>query len=248
MFNLSNRKILLTGATGGIGQGLVKALTEHGAKICITGRRSETLKNIKNDFPNNEIYTITCDITDPTTSANLFEQAEICFNGPVDAIICNAGINVDGLAMRMTDNAWNEVIETNLSANFRLNRAAIKSMIKNKINNGCIINISSVIAHSGNPGQANYAASKAGLEGMSRSLAHEVAARGIRVNCIAPGFISSPMTAALTPEQIKNIADKIPMKKLGSPEDVAGAAIFLLSEAASYITGSTIHINGGLYM
>ncbi|MDZ5760886.1 3-oxoacyl-ACP reductase FabG [Lyticum sinuosum] len=245
IFNLSQKRILITGATGGIGQGLVSLLSDLDAILCITGRRKNVLDNLKLKYKN--IHIIEHDLNDIDSTNSLVDKAQEVLGSQIDGVICNAGVTSDNIGIKMNDEEWNKVIKTNLTSNFVINRAAIKAMLKSKIH-GSIVNISSVIAHTGNIGQTNYAASKAGLEGMSRSLAHEVASRNIRINCIAPGFIISPMTDSINPDRVKLITDKIPMKRLGTPEDVSAAVAFLLSDAAKYITGTTIHINGGLYM
>lgn len=247
MFSLKNKKILLTGATGGIGRGIAELFADLGAELCLTGRRLEILEEIKESRPNSQIHLLQFDLSDPAQSNDLINRAEDAFGAGVEVVICNAGINADNLALRLDDDAWQRVIDTNLTANFRINRAAIKNMLRRKIP-GSIINISSVVAHTGNSGQTNYTASKAGLEGMSRSFALEVASRGIRVNCIAPGFITSPMTEALEPAQVAAISGKIPLKRLGSPADVAAAAAFLAADESAYMTGTVLHVNGGLYM
>lgn len=247
MFKLVETRALVTGATGGIGMAIAAALATMGAQVCVTGRREGALADLVQSLPEGAAVPLVSDIQIPEEAATLITKAESVLGGALDIVVCNAGITADNISLRLSDEEWERVIDTNLTANFRLNRAAIKSMLRSRIK-GRIINISSVIASVGNKGQANYAASKGGLEAMSRSLAHEVASRGITINCIAPGFIVSPMTEAMTPEQVQAITSHIPAQRLGTPADVAAVVAFLASPAAGYITGTTIHVNGGMYM
>ena len=244
MFDLKDKLALVTGATGGIGQAIVKTFYKNGAKVIAVGRNQDALKALQNELGAN-IYPMACDFNDETQVISLIENAEKEFGG-IDILVCNAGITKDNLAMRMKDEDWNHVINLNLTTTFKLNRDVVKSMMKRRY--GRVINISSVIALRGNAGQSNYAASKAGMIGMSKSLALEVAARGITINCVAPGYIDTPMTQVLK-EEIRNaIVEHIPTKRMGTPEDVANAVLFLASEESSYITGHTLSVNGGMLM
>ena len=240
MTNLNGKTALITGASGSIGRAITKKLHGLGAHVFISGSNEEKLVELGKELESN--YTIkTCNLSDVKAAEQLIAEIE-----KIDILVCNAGINRDNLAIRMTDEDFSAVIDINLKTNFVLNREAIKKMMKNRY--GRIINISSVVGVSGNPGQANYCASKAGLIGMSKSLAYEVASRGITVNAVAPGFITSNMTDALTDTQKEMIVQKIPAKVLGTPDDVANVVVFLASAESSYITGQTIHVNGGMLM
>jgi 3-oxoacyl-[acyl-carrier protein] reductase len=240
MTNLNGKTALITGASGSIGRAITKKLHGLGAHVFISGSNQEKLVELAKELENN--YTIKpCNLSDIKAAEQLIADIE-----KLDILVCNAGINRDNLAIRMTDEDFSAVIDINLKTNFVLNREAIKKMMKNRY--GRIINISSVVGVSGNPGQANYCASKAGLIGMTKSLAHEVASRGITVNAVAPGFITSNMTDALTDNQKEMIVQKIPAKVLGTPDDVANVVVFLASAESSYITGQTIHVNGGMLM
>jgi 3-oxoacyl-[acyl-carrier protein] reductase len=240
MTNLNGKTALITGASGSIGRSITKKLHGLGAHVFISGSNEEKLVELGKELENN--YTIKpCNLSDIKAAEQLIADIE-----KLDILVCNAGINRDNLAIRMTDEDFSAVIDINLKTNFVLNREAIKKMMKNRY--GRIINISSVVGVSGNPGQANYCASKAGLIGMSKSLAYEVASRGITVNAVAPGFITSNMTDALTDTQKEMIVQKIPAKVLGTPDDVANVVVFLASAESSYITGQTIHVNGGMLM
>jgi 3-oxoacyl-[acyl-carrier protein] reductase len=244
MLALQGKKALITGASGGIGGAIAKALKEAGASIAISGTRTEALEALNAELGGG-CAILPCNLTDAAAVDALPAKAEAALGG-LDILVCNAGVTKDTLAMRMKDEDWQAVIDINLTATFRLNRAVLKPFMKQRA--GRIINISSVVAVMGNPGQANYCASKAGMIGMSKSLAAEVSSRGITVNCVAPGFIKTAMTDKLTEEQQKRITDNIPAQRFGSPEDVAAGVVFLASESASYITGQTLHINGGLLM
>ncbi len=241
MNDLSGKVALITGASGGIGEACAKKLHQLGAHIIISGTNLEKLEILGKELQSR--YSIrVCNLKDASDCAQMIEEIP-----HLDIIVCNAGITKDGLSMRMPIEAFQDVIEINLTANFILNQAAIKKMIKNKTA-GRIINMSSIVGVSGNPGQANYCASKAGLIGMSKSLALEVASRGITVNVVAPGFIASNMTDTLTDAQKALITEKIPMKMIGKANDIANAVAFLASDDSSYITGQTIHVNGGMLM
>ena len=244
MFDLTNKIALVTGATGGIGRSIVKDFIASGAKVVAVGRNQEKLKELNNEF-GEMVFTMECDFNDKSQVSFLFENAEKEY-GNIDILVCNAGITKDNLALRLKDEDWDGVIEMNLNSTFRLNRSAIKSMMKRRY--GRIINISSVIGLSGNAGQANYAASKAGIIAMSKSLAKEVAARGITVNCVAPGYIDTPMTQVLNDDIKNNIISHIPAKRIGIPKDVSSAVIFLASDESSYINGHTLNVNGGMLM
>jgi 3-oxoacyl-[acyl-carrier protein] reductase len=240
MLNLSNKISLITGASGGIGKACAKLLHKLGSHVILSGTNMAKLEQLGSELTNN--FTIVqADLHDKEQCNNLISQFE-----NLDILVCNAGITRDGLAMRMTDEAFEEVIMVNLTANFILMRGAIKNMIKKRY--GRIITISSVVAMGGNAGQANYTASKGGLISMTKSFAKEVASRGITVNSVAPGFISSEMTDKLTEDQKNAILAHIPLKDFGKPEDVAQAVAFLASDAARYITGNVLHVNGGMAM
>lgn len=244
MTSLSGKKALVTGASGGIGGAIARALQQAGASVAISGTRVEALEALNKELGGNAKI-LPCNLADTAAVEALPGQTEAALGG-LDILVCNAGVTKDGLAMRMKDEDWQSVIDINLSATFRLNRAVLRPFMKQRA--GRIINISSVVAVMGNPGQANYCASKAGMIGMSKSLAAEVASRGITVNCVAPGFIKTAMTDKLNEEQQKRITENIPAQRFGLPEDVAAGVVFLASDAASYITGQTLHINGGLLM
>ncbi len=244
MFDLSDKTALVTGASGGIGAAIAISLHCAGAHIVLSGTRTEALEKLATQLKD-RVTVLTADLKDPSASTVLVEKAE-AVTGNLDILINNAGFTRDGLLLRMKDEDWQSVLEVNLTAGFRLTRAALKGMMKRRW--GRIIGISSVVGVIGNPGQANYVASKAGMIGFTKALAQEVASRGITANTIAPGFIATPMTDALTEAQKTSIQDKIPMGRLGTPEDIGYAAVYLASTEASYITGQTIHINGGMAM
>ena len=240
MIDLKDNVAFVTGASGGIGRAITKQLHQLGAHVYISGSNMEKLQALGAELGAN--YTIKqCDLSDSAACANLLNDIE-----KLDILVCNAGITKDGLSIKMSEKDFNSVIDVNLKANFLLNQAAIKKMMRARY--GRIINIASVVAVSGNPGQANYCASKAGLIGMTKSLAQEVATRGVTVNTIAPGFIESNMTDTLTDTQKDVIMQKIPSKSFGKPEDIAAAVSFLASPLTSYITGQTMHVNGGMLM
>jgi 3-oxoacyl-[acyl-carrier protein] reductase len=244
MTHLAGKKALITGASGGIGGAIAKAFVAAGASVAISGTRVEALEALNHEL-GGAAKILPCNLADAAAVDALPAQAEAALGG-LDILVCNAGVTKDGLAMRMKDEDWQAVIDINLTATFRLNRAVLRPFMKQR--GGRIINISSVVAVRGNPGQANYCASKAGMIGMSKSLAAEVASRGITVNCIAPGFIKTAMTDQLNEEQAKRITDNIPAGRFGTPDDVAAGTLFLAGDAAGYITGQTLHINGGLLM
>ena len=243
MINLKNKKVLITGATGGIGKALVSKFSSLDANILATGTKNEKLDLLKKEFPN--INILKFDISEHPKIEEFIENVFSQLTG-LDVLINNAGVNLDNLSLRMTDEQWKKVIDINLGSTFLLTKHAIKKMLKNKY--GRIVNITSIVGHTGNLGQANYSASKAGIIGMSKSLAIEYAKKNITINCVSPGFIQTKMTDNIL-ENIKAVlTSKIPMSRLGSGEDVANTVAFLSSDAASYITGETIHVNGGMYM
>ena len=243
MINFKNKKILITGATGGIGSALVKKFTSLEGNVLATGTKTEKLDSLKKDFSN--ISILKFDISDHSKIEEFIENTTSQLSG-LDILVNNAGVNMDNLSLRMKEEEWKKVIDINLSSTFLLCKYAIKKMLKNKY--GRVVNITSVVGHTGNLGQANYAASKAGMIGMSKSLAIEYAKKNITINCVSPGFIQSKMTDNIV-ESIKAVlTSRIPMAKLGSGEDVSNTVAFLSSDAASYITGETIHVNGGMYM
>ena len=244
MFNVKGKKVLITGATGGIGAAIAKAFAKNGAIVGLSGTKEEKLQNLAKEI-SGQSFIFPCNLSDGVQVEELIEKAESAM-GQVDVLICNAGVTKDNLALRMKNEDFDEVININLRSTFLLNRAAIKKMIRRK--NGRIINIASVVAITGNPGQANYVASKAGMIGMSKSFALEVASRGITINNIAPGFIKSAMTDILTEAQKEGILKSIPAGEMGKPEDIAAGALFLASDEAAYINGQTLHINGGMVM
>ena len=246
MFDLSGKSALLTGATGGLGGAIALALHQQGATVALSGTRIEKLNDVAAELgANARVHILPCDLKDRSAVAALIPQAEAAM-GQLDILINNAGITRDNLFMRMRDEEWDDVISVNLTSVFISCRAALRNMMRRR--SGRIINISSISGVVGNPGQGNYAASKAGLVGMTKSLAREVASRGITANCIAPGFIETPMTGALNDKQTEAIAAAIPAGVFGKPQDVAAAAVFLASDEARYITGETLHVNGGMAM
>ena len=243
MINLKDRKVIITGATGGIGGALVKKFISLGASILGTGTNEQKLENLKKNYPSCKFKKF--DISDHKKIEEFINEASNDLGG-LDILINNAGINRDNLSLRMKDEDWQKVIDVNLSSTFLLSKYGIKKMMKST--SGRVINITSIVGHTGNVGQSNYAASKAGIIGMSKSLSIEYAKKNITINCVSPGFIVSDMTNSI-PEKIKDILlSKIPMGKMGSGEDVSNCAAFLSSDEASYITGETIHVNGGMYM
>jgi len=244
MFNLTGKSALVTGATGGIGGAVAKALHAQGAQVAISGTRREALEALATEL-GNRVHIVPANLSDKDSVEALIPAAEAAL-GQVDILVNNAGVTRDNLFMRMKDEEWETVLRVNLEAAFRLSRAVIKGMMKRRW--GRIVSVTSVIGTTGNAGQANYAASKAGLIGMSKSLAQEVASRNITVNCIAPGFIATPMTDVLNEKQREGILTKVPMARLGTPEDIAAAAVYLASDEAAYLTGQTLHINGGMTM
>lgn len=244
MFGLENKKFLITGASGGIGQAIVEIMHKARATLCISSTKKEVLEEVAKKYEKN-IHVLPCDLSNSEEVNQLINKASELMKG-FDGLICNAGITQDSLLLRMTDESWQKVIDINLSSTFKLNREACKKLIKN--NWGRIINISSIVGLTGNAGQVNYAASKAGIIAMSKSIAKEVASRGVTVNCVAPGFIDTKMTEVLNKEQKEKILDNIPMKRMGTGEEIAAGLLFLASDEAKYITGHVLNINGGLFM
>jgi 3-oxoacyl-[acyl-carrier protein] reductase len=244
MFDLTGKGVLVTGATGGIGWAIAEAVHAQGANVAISGTRAERLDELAAKL-GSRVHVLPCDLRDRAAVVKLGEDAEKAL-GQVDILVNNAGITHDNLFMRMKDEEWDDVIAVNLTSVFILTRGVLRGMMRRR--GGRIVNIASISGVLGNPGQGNYAASKAGLVGMTKSLAREVSSRGITANCIAPGFISTPMTDALTPKQVEAIAGAIPAAKFGKPEDVAATVVFLASDEAGYVTGETIHVNGGMVM
>ena len=243
MINLENKNIIITGATGGIGNSIVDTLVSLNAKVLITGTNEKKLEDLKNK--NKNVLSIKQDISNHDELENFIEKCNSELGDRIDILINNAGITKDNLSIRMKHDEWNKVIDINLTSTYLLSKYAIKKMLKKK--SGKIINITSVVGYTGNLGQANYAASKAGIIGMSKSLAIEYAKKNITINCVSPGFIRSKMTDNIA-ESIKAVlTSKIPMAKLGTGEDVSNTVAFLSSDAASYITGETVHVNGGMY-
>ncbi len=244
MFTLSGRTALVTGASGGIGSAIAKALSEAGAKVVLSGTREGVLNDVAATLPG-ESAVVTCNLSDPEAVDGLAAKAEEAV-GPLDILIANAGITRDKLLMQMKDDDWNSVIDINLGSYYRLTKSVVRGMMKRR--HGRIIGITSVVGVTGNPGQTNYCASKAGMIGFTKSLAQEVASRGITANAIAPGFIESPMTDVLPEAQKSSLLGRIPAGRLGQGADIAAAAVYLASDEAGYVTGQTLHVNGGMAM
>jgi 3-oxoacyl-[acyl-carrier protein] reductase len=244
MFDLTGKAALITGASGGIGGAIARGLHAQGATVVLTGTRAAALEELAKSL-GERTHVIVSNLSDPAEADRLMAAAEAAA-GKIDILVNNAGITRDMLAMRMKDEDWQAVIDVNLSATFRLARAAIRNMIKRRA--GRIISVTSIVGTTGNPGQANYAAAKAGIAGMSKALAAEVASRNITVNCVAPGFIETAMTDKLNEQQKERIKGAIPAGRIGQPSDVVAAVVFLASDEAGYVTGQTLHVNGGMAM
>ncbi len=244
MFSLSGKTALVTGATGGIGEAIAKTLHAQGATVALSGTRREKLDELAQNF-GERVHVLPCNLKDLPAVQALSGEAEKAM-GSLHILVCNAGITRDNLAIRMKDEDWSEVIDVNLTSSFHLIKSSLRGMMKQRY--GRIINITSIVGVMGNAGQANYCASKAGMIGMSKSLAQEVASRGITINCIAPGFISTAMTDKLTDEQKENMRKHIPLGVFGEPSDIANATAYLASDEARYVTGQTLHVNGGMLM
>ena len=244
MFDLTGKTALVTGATGGIGAAIARALHAAGATVAISGTRAAVLDGLAASLAG-RVHVLPCNLSDPADAEKLVPAAEAAMRS-LDILVNNAGITRDGLAMRMKDDDWAAVIDVNLTAGFRLCRAAMRGMMKRR--HGRIIGITSVVGVTGNPGQANYAASKAGMIGLTKALAQELASRNITVNCIAPGFIATPMTDDLNDKQKEAIISRVPAGRLGAPDEIAAAALYLASAEAAYMTGQTLHVNGGMAM
>lgn len=247
MFSLSGKTALVTGATGGIGGAIARAFHKQGATVAISGRQVDKLEALKAEL-GDRCVVCPCDLANKEQVGKLIDEAIKALGGRLDILVNNAGLTRDNLFMVMKDDQWDDVIAVNLTSTFMLMRAATRHMLRSKSGYGRIINISSVSGILGNPGQGNYAASKAGMIGMTKSLAREVAPRGITANCIAPGFIKTAMTDVLNEKQVATIKEAIPSQTFGTPEDIAATAVYLASVEASYVTGQTLHVNGGMVM
>jgi len=244
VFNLTGKTALVTGASGGLGGAIVRALYGQGATVALSGTRREALEALAGEL-GSRAHVLPCDLADAAAVEALVPAAEAAM-GSLDILVNNAGVTRDNLFMRMKDAEWDAVIAVDLTAAFRLSRACLKGMMRRRF--GRIIGITSIVGVTGNPGQGNYAAAKAGMIGMSKALAAEVASRGITVNCIAPGFIASPMTDALNDKQRESILASVPMGRLGAGADIGAVAVYLASDEAAYVTGQTLHVNGGMAM
>ena len=245
MFDLSGKTALVTGATGGLGSAIARALHAQGATVVLSGTRENVLQDLAGEL-GGRAHVAPCNLSDAAAVDGLVDAAETAAGAGLDVLVANAGITKDGLLMRMKDEDWDAVIRVNLESYFRLSRSALRGMMKRRA--GRIIGVTSVVGVTGNPGQTNYAASKAGMIGFSKSLAQEVGSRGVTVNCIAPGFIASPMTDVLNDQQRETILSRIPAGRLGSGDEIAAAAVYLASDEAAYVTGQTLHVNGGMAM
>jgi 3-oxoacyl-[acyl-carrier protein] reductase len=243
MFDLTGKSALVTGASGGIGAEIARALSKQGATVALSGTRQDALDKLAGEL--GKAHVLTCNLSDKDAVEALVPRAEEAM-GQLDILVNNAGITRDNIFMRMRDEEWESVIAVDLTASFRLMRAAIRGMIRRR--HGRIVSITSIVGTTGNPGQGNYAAAKAGLVGMTKSLAQEVASRNITVNCIAPGFIATAMTDVLNEKQREAILARVPAGRLGTPADVSAAVVYLASDAGAYVTGQTLHVNGGMAM
>jgi 3-oxoacyl-[acyl-carrier protein] reductase len=246
MFDLTGKKALVTGATGGIGAGIARAFHKAGAEVAISGRQVDKLEALAAEL-GERVHVVPCDLANKEQVTKLIDNA-VAKLGRVDILVNNAGLTKDNLFMVMKDEQWDDVIAVNLTSTFMVTRAATRHMLRSKTGYGRVINIASISGVLGNPGQANYSASKAGMVGMTKSLAREVANRGITANCIAPGFIKTAMTDVLNEKQVAEISQHIPAQRFGTPDDIAAAAVYLASNEAGYMTGQTLHVNGGMAM
>ena len=244
LFDLKGKKALITGATGGIGKEIARVLIEHNAEVCLSGRNEEEL-NLQKTLLGEKCHTISCDLNNKEEIINLAKKSEEIL-GQIDILINNAGITRDNIFLRMSEEEWAEVLNINLNATFSVLKLITRGMVKRKY--GRIINISSIVGVTGGAGQVNYSASKAGLIGVTKSLSQELARRNITVNCIAPGFIETPMTEKLDQTRRETILNSIPQNRIGKPEDLSSAIIFFASQESGYVTGQTLHVNGGMYM
>jgi 3-oxoacyl-[acyl-carrier protein] reductase len=244
MFDLSGKAALVTGASGGIGGAIARVLHKQGATVTLSGTRADALEQLKSSL-GERAHVVAARMDDAADIDRLAKEAEAAM-GKLDILVNNAGITRDNISIRMKDEEWEKVLQVNLTGTFRLIRAALRGMMRRRF--GRVVNITSIVGVTGNPGQANYAAAKAGLIGMSKSLAQELASRSITVNCIAPGFIATPMTDALTDDQKKGILARVPADRLGTPDEIAAGVVYLASDEAAYVTGQTLHINGGMAM
>ena len=245
MFRIDGKRALVTGASGGIGGAVARALHGAGAVVALAGTRRPALETLAAELGANS-RVVVADVGDAAAVDALVKETEAALGGSVDILVNNAGLTRDGLVLRMKDEDWQRVIDVNLTAAFRLSRACLRGMMRQRW--GRIVSVTSVVGHTGNPGQANYAASKAGIAGMTKAIAAEVASRNVTANCVAPGFITTAMTDALTDEQRQRILAQVPAGRMGAPEEVAAAVLYLASEQAAYVTGQTLHVNGGLAM
>jgi 3-oxoacyl-[acyl-carrier protein] reductase len=245
MFNLTGKTALITGATGGIGEAIAKALSDAGATVILSGRNVEKLASLQSALGADKAHVLAADLSHSEGVNALIKDAE-SITGQIDILVNNAGLTRDGLSMRMKDEDWQQVLDVNLTAPFQLARAAQRGMMKRR--HGRIINIASIVGVTGNPGQANYCASKAGMIGWSKAMAQEIANRGITINCVAPGFIATPMTDALNEDQKERINASIPAARMGNADEIAAGVLYLASDEAAYVTGQTLHINGGMAM
>jgi 3-oxoacyl-[acyl-carrier protein] reductase len=244
MFDLNGKSALVTGASGGIGGAIAKALHGAGATVALSGTREAPLRELASEL-GDRVHVLTCNLSDSEAVEGLPKKAVEAM-GSLDILVNNAGITRDNLFMRMSDEEWREVLDVNLTSTFRLCRGALRGMMKARW--GRIVNITSIVGTTGNPGQGNYCAAKAGVTGMSKALAQEVATRGITVNCVAPGFIATPMTDKLTDDQKARISERIPAGRMGTADEIAAAVLYLASVEAGYVTGATLHVNGGMNM
>ncbi len=244
MFDLTGKCALVTGATGGIGSAIARRLHAQGAAVGLSGTRTERLDELAAELED-RVAVLPCDLSVSEAVANLIKQSEEAMER-VDILVNNAGLTRDNLSMMLKDDDWQKVLDVNLTSAFRLSRAAVRGMMRRRW--GRIVNITSVVGVTGNPGQANYAAAKAGMIGMTKSLAAEIATRGVTVNCVAPGIVSTAMTDVLPEEQRQKLLERVPMGRLGEPDEIASSVVYLASDEAAYVTGQTLHINGGMVM